>query len=241
MQRKIVSEQRSPGSRESSGKPAGPRRDGHRRLFALNLSLRTAALLPIAAALWTPASHAQGSPELAACAAIGDEGERLACYDSLARPGEAAPPSPASDRESESAQDPANRNSSVPDLARPRTGPPSSPTPAQPVQRPYRDDATPSSRNERPAKAGAPDNPASAPREPASPAEDFSATVVEVFQQPRGEHTVVLDNGQVWQENFASRYFPVEPGDKIRIRKRFFSGYRLITPSGKGFNVGQLR
>lgn len=231
MQRKIVPEQRSPGTRESCGEPARLRRDGWIRLSPLKLGL-LAAILATVAVLLIPASYAQGNPELAACAAIGDEEERLACYDSLARPSDAAPPAPARDAESEPAQVPANGNSRIPESAA---------GPAQPEQRPDGDDATRSSRPERPAEAPRVSSPGTTPRKPASPAEDFSATVVEVFQQPRGEHAVILDNGQVWQENFASRYFPVEPGDEIRIRKRFFSGYRLITPSGKGFNVGQLR
>ena len=33
----------------------------------------------------------------------------------------------------------------------------------------------------------------------------------------------------------------LEPGDEVTIRKRRFGGYRLVTPSGKGYGVKRVR
>ena len=70
---------------------------------------------------------------------------------------------------------------------------------------------------------------------------EIIALVTSLSQRPRGEHIVVLDNGQVWAEEFASRYFPVKVGDAVTIKKRRFHGYLLVTESGKGFAVERLR
>ena len=70
---------------------------------------------------------------------------------------------------------------------------------------------------------------------------DTAFTVSRVRQQPHGEHVVYLDNGDVWRESQASRYFPVAAGDSVTIKKRRFGGYRLIAPNGKAFTVQQVR
>lgn len=75
---------------------------------------------------------------------------------------------------------------------------------------------------------------------PVAPTE-LSGIVSRVTQRARGQHVVHLENGQVWQENFASRYFPVDPGDTVVIKKRRFGGYRLVTESGKGFRVERVQ
>jgi len=67
------------------------------------------------------------------------------------------------------------------------------------------------------------------------------AAVTKIARQPRGEHVVYLDNGQVWVEQIKSSYFPVDVGDTISLKKRKVSGYRLLTTSGKGYNVKRLR
>ncbi len=59
-------------------------------------------------------------------------------------------------------------------------------------------------------------------------------------KRPYGQYAVTLDNGEVWSEQFASHYFPVEVGDTVTIKKRWPSGYRLVTESGKGYNVTRL-
>jgi len=70
---------------------------------------------------------------------------------------------------------------------------------------------------------------------------EFIALVTSLSRQPRGAHIVALDNGQVWAEEFASRYFPVKVGDAVTIKKRWLHGYMLVTESGKGFAVERLR
>ncbi len=74
-------------------------------------------------------------------------------------------------------------------------------------------------------------------KEPAA----FSAVVVAVSRRALGQNVVELDNGDVWQEPFASSYFPVDVGDTIIIVKRRFTGYRLVTTSGKAFSVERKR
>lgn len=69
----------------------------------------------------------------------------------------------------------------------------------------------------------------------------ISAVVTDIKRQPHGEHIVALDNGQIWAEEIASRYFPVEIGDTVIIKKRLLRGYRLVAKSGKGFAVERLR
>lgn len=73
------------------------------------------------------------------------------------------------------------------------------------------------------------------------PVRELTGVVSSVSNRARGEHVIELENGQVWQENFASRYLPLEPGDEVTIRKRRFGGYRLVTPSGKGYGVKRVR
>lgn len=75
---------------------------------------------------------------------------------------------------------------------------------------------------------------------PSAGVSEQTAIVSRVTKRVRGQHVVYLENGQVWQENFASSYFPVESGDEIMIKKRRFGGYRLVSPSGKGFRVERV-
>ena len=50
-----------------------------------------------------------------------------------------------------------------------------------------------------------------------------------------------LDNGQVWSEQTKSSYFPVNAGETVTIKKRKYGGYRLVTESGKAYDVERLR
>ena len=81
----------------------------------------------------------------------------------------------------------------------------------------------------------------SEPEPRAEPLREITAVVTGITNRVRGEHVIELENGQTWQENFASRYMPLEPGDEVTIRKRRFGGYRLVTPSGKGYRVKRVR
>ena len=71
--------------------------------------------------------------------------------------------------------------------------------------------------------------------------EQITLTVTRVGRRPHGEHIVYLDNGQVWSEQTKSSYFPVNAGETVTIRKRKYGGYRLITESGKAYDVERLR
>jgi hypothetical protein len=71
--------------------------------------------------------------------------------------------------------------------------------------------------------------------------DSITGVVTNVSQGARGVNVVTLDNGQVWAEDFSSRYFPVKIGDTITIKKRRFSGFRLVTESGKGFAIKRVR
>ena len=71
--------------------------------------------------------------------------------------------------------------------------------------------------------------------------EQISLTVTRVGRRPRGEHIVYLENGQVWSEESKSSYFPVNVGETVTIKKRRYGGYRLVTESGKAYDVERLR
>lgn len=71
--------------------------------------------------------------------------------------------------------------------------------------------------------------------------QNFRATVVEVQQKPRGERVITLDNGETWEEIEPSRYFPVEPGDKVEVRTGFFGSHRMVTPAGGSSRVRRAR
>lgn len=71
--------------------------------------------------------------------------------------------------------------------------------------------------------------------------DQVSLTVTKVGLRPHGEHIVYLDNGQVWSEQTKSSYFPVNAGETVTIKKRKYGGYRLLTESGKAYDVERLR
>lgn len=55
-----------------------------------------------------------------------------------------------------------------------------------------------------------------------------SATVKAIDKRPRGELVVTLDNGQVWAQKTAERYFPIEVGDTVEILAGALGSFRLI-------------
>ncbi len=214
----------------------------------------------IALSLITRSVSAQDniSSELLDCRSEMDEARRLACYDKLAsrllpaeETGESEaivhqPGDPVID--SLSPETSATPGAVVAGLPRPdmakepalaRTpataaGTPASRTAApavtelpKPVDTPIAPGATTAA-----ATAQSPE-PASIPTN----ANEFSAVVRKVGEMAHGEHVVYLENGEVWAEEFANRYFPVDAGDTVVIKKRMFGGYRLISESGKAFRV----
>lgn len=68
--------------------------------------------------------------------------------------------------------------------------------------------------------------------EPQGPApKRMSATVTAIDKRPRGELVVTLDNGQVWAQKSADRYFPLEVGDPVEILAGSLGSFRLIAGS----------
>jgi hypothetical protein len=68
--------------------------------------------------------------------------------------------------------------------------------------------------------------------EPQAPApKRMSATVTAIDKRPRGELVVTLDNGQVWAQKNADRYFPLEVGDPVAILAGSLGSFRLISGS----------
>jgi hypothetical protein len=59
----------------------------------------------------------------------------------------------------------------------------------------------------------------------------MSATVTAIEKRPRGELVVTLDNGQVWAQKSAERYFPLEVGDPVAILAGSLGSFRLICGS----------
>jgi hypothetical protein len=68
--------------------------------------------------------------------------------------------------------------------------------------------------------------------EPQAPApKRMNATVTAIDKRPRGELVVTLDNGQVWAQKSADRYFPLEVGDPVAILAGSLGSFRLIAGS----------
>ena len=66
--------------------------------------------------------------------------------------------------------------------------------------------------------------------EPQAPAaKRTSATVAAIDKRPRGELVVTLDNGQVWAQKSADRYFPIAVGDTVEILSGALGSFRLIS------------
>ena len=216
-------------------------------------------LLPCALAILVAgaAVKAQDTPADAfmKCAAETDEAARLACFDRVAR--EQAPPVPAepqadADPQPVESSEPATPAAEPPDV---EVVPAAAPA-AIAITKSAPAETAPAAATVPPVEQPTADVPETADVSavgPAVPEEedfvgppseangDFTATVRRVARQPRGEHVVYLENGQVWQENVKNSYFPVEIGDTVTFRKRRFGGYRLITESGRAYEMKRLR
>jgi hypothetical protein len=189
------------------------------------------------------------------CAALTDESARLACFDQAARQQTPTPqvepsePAVAEDTTTAPAAPAARPDVAVMPAAAPTAvaiEPSASPSSTASSA------STATAESVQPAAAAVPEagTPAVGPAPPEEEvfvgppqeaAGEFTGVVERVAEQPRGEHVVYLENGQVWQENVRSSYFPVETGDTITIEKRRFGGYRLITESGRAYEMKRLR
>ena len=173
---------------------------GLQRLFEIGAGEMKIGLVVLsAAALVSGTAIAQIPESISACAAIDDDRARLACFDAAVRESTA----PALVSEGAPGATAREANEAAEERREPLT-----------EARSARDAEDLHGRGASLAQ----------PRQK----RDIVATVSRVSTTARGQHRVYLDNGQVWQEDFASRYFPVEPGDEVVISKRLL---------GKGYGV----
>lgn len=146
------------------------------------------------------------------CAALRDDGARLACFDRIA--GRAAP-------------------------AAAETETPSAP----PGDSRTDDEASDGGRGDSAAREpgadqfGRANNPVAAKRDEKKAAVpgEISAIIVRIEEAPRGERTVYLDNGQVWQESSRNRRLALVAGDEVRIKSGLFGAYKLIGAGGNRY------
>jgi len=190
-------------------------------LATLPLALATLRLPPGAAAATAPDPGA-----LAHCAAIIGADERLACYDSLARP----KPKPAA----------AANSAPASDKASPRTATAASATPTTAAAT-----AAPTAAATSATAAGATAVGATAVGAAADPAKSFGLTkhtapseegpnhiqaqVTKVDTDRLGKVRVSLDNGQAWTFNAPEALIRV--GDAVTIRRGALGSFLLTTPA----------
>lgn len=70
---------------------------------------------------------------------------------------------------------------------------------------------------------------------------EIHATVESIVQNRYGKRTFTLDNGQVWVERFESRSLKVEPGDRVRIKSGALGSYRLFGSGKVSTKVQRVR
>ena len=180
-------------------------------LATLPLALATLRLPPGAAAATAPDPGA-----LAHCAAIIAADERLACYDSLARP----KPKPAATANSAPASDKAS----------PRTATAASATPTTAAAT-----AAPTAAATSATAAGAAADPANSfgLTKHTAPSEEgpnhIQAQVTKVDTDRLGKVRVSLDNGQAWTFNAPEALIRV--GDAVTIRRGALGSFLLTTPA----------
>ncbi|ANY21328.1 hypothetical protein A6F68_02839 [Tsuneonella dongtanensis] len=64
----------------------------------------------------------------------------------------------------------------------------------------------------------------------------IQATITEVLTDQRGNHVLLLDNGQIWRSTAAKNYRgSVRAGWKVEIKEGKFAGYRLTFEGKTGF------
>ena len=70
---------------------------------------------------------------------------------------------------------------------------------------------------------------------------EIHATVESIVQNRYGKRTFTLDNGQVWVERFESRSLKLEPGDQVRIKSGALGSYRLFGSGKVSSKVQRVR
>jgi hypothetical protein len=75
----------------------------------------------------------------------------------------------------------------------------------------------------------------------ATATQQITAVVTALKFKPRGEFIVTLDSGEVWAQNEAVAYFPLNVGDKVQIIRAALGSYMLLAPSKRSAKVTRLR
>jgi hypothetical protein len=174
------------------------------------------------AVTFAPWVRAQSLPEqMRACRAETDDSRRLLCYDRAAATLDRSAASAASAAPAVAA--PAAAGSSVS---------PAAAAAAKPVA------SAPASSGT--AEFGVSEGPLAAKRQ-ATGLKEITAVVTAVSVRGRGELVVTLDNGQVWAQNEAVAYFPLNVGDTVKIHSAALGSYLLLTPAKRTTKVTRVR
>jgi 3-oxoacyl-ACP reductase-like protein len=184
---------------------------------------------PLLVLLGVIAAEGTIAQDVPACADIVDNMDRLACFDGQTMPETATNSEVAPAAETSAA--PANEPTSAPAAASEAAAT------MAPAEAPADHSA---GEKEEIVEAQAATSTSVEAEEQEQP-DQFTAIVTGVDRRPLGQHVVVLDNGQTWSQQTAESYFPVEIGDTITIKKRMFSGYRLIAENGNAIKVERYR
>jgi phospholipase A1 len=57
--------------------------------------------------------------------------------------------------------------------------------------------------------------------------DEMQARIAGIVTQPRGEHVLTLDNGQVWEQKESDWHLGFNVGDEVIIKRGAFKSYRL--------------
>lgn len=186
---------------------------------------------------------------VSACAVIDDDRQRLACYDGLFRPADAArsdaaagtagPPatSPSSAGGAAAAVVPAAAPAAPPIVA---SASAAAPVPQAPSALAASGPAAPASPTE---KFGLSAEQIEARRPQAAPEiESIDSRVVAVKALPRDRFVLTLENGQVWEQTEPTPRQRFYPGDTVEIRKAALGSFLASGPnSGERIRVKRQR
>lgn len=166
------------------------------------------ALLTLAG--WMLGAHAADGDSPQQCAAIGNDLERLACYDRIFRAPAGTSPATA-----------AAATTAVAAAATTAVAPAATTAVAPAVAAPPDDfgltEAAKRARDPQRAKE--------------EMSESITGTVAAVGRRPAGELVVTLDNGQVWTQVEVDQRARVAAGDTVTIKRGALSSYLLVTAS----------
>jgi hypothetical protein len=175
-----------------------------------------------------PALRAQSLPEqMRACRAETDDARRLNCYDRAAATLDKA-----------AASAPTAATATVP--ARPAVAPAAPVASSSAAAAPAGPPAASAPAGSGVADFGVSEGPLAVKRQ-ATGLKEITAVVTAVSARGRGELVLTLDNGQVWAQNEAVEYFPVNVGDKVKIHSAALGSYLLTTPAKRTTKVTRLR